>query len=123
MRITTQAKAATNRRILESAARLFRAAGWEDTTTRQIAIAAGIANGRIEAAGAKALSTGQAELLGRGIIHSVTNPIPRLISAIHVYGGDFFAAGRSEWDPDTLMERPYDAGQMMRRFKEANAMR
>jgi predicted metal-dependent enzyme (double-stranded beta helix superfamily) len=81
------------------------------------------ANGLIEAAGAKALSTGQAELLGRGIIHSVTNPIPRLTGAIHVYGGDFFAAGRSEWDPDNLMERPYDAGRMMRRFEEANAMR
>ena len=77
-------------------------------------------SGRIEAAGAKALCTGQAVPLGRDIIHSVTNPIPRLTGAIHVYGGDFFAAKRSEWDPETLMERPYDAGRMMRRFEEAN---
>ena len=40
----------------------------------------------------------------RDIIHSVTNPIPRLTGAIHVYGGDFFAIERSEWDPETLVE-------------------
>ena len=34
---------------------------------------------------------GDAVPLGRDIIHSVTNPIPRLTGAIHVYGGDFFA--------------------------------
>jgi predicted metal-dependent enzyme (double-stranded beta helix superfamily) len=32
------------------------------------------------------------------IIHSVLNPIDRLTGAIHVYGGDFFGAERSEWD-------------------------
>ena len=47
MRITTQAKAATTQRILESAGRLFRAVGWEETTTREIAAAAGIANGTL----------------------------------------------------------------------------
>jgi AcrR family transcriptional regulator len=47
MRITSQAKAATARRILESAARLFVEAGWEKTTTREIAAAAGIANGTL----------------------------------------------------------------------------
>jgi predicted metal-dependent enzyme (double-stranded beta helix superfamily) len=44
--------------------------------------------GRVEAAGAKALCVRDAELLGRDIVHSVTNPIPRLTGAIHVYGGD-----------------------------------
>ena len=44
--------------------------------------------------------------LGQDIIHSVTNPIPRLTGAIHVYGGDFFAIERSEWDPETLAEGP-----------------
>ncbi len=47
MRITSQAKAATGQRILESAAELFRTAGWEETTTREIAAAAGIANGTL----------------------------------------------------------------------------
>ena len=47
MRITSQAKADTAKRILESAARLFRIEGWDNTTTRDIAAAAGIANGTL----------------------------------------------------------------------------
>ena len=74
----------------------------------------------LEAAGAKALSQRDAEPLGRDIIHSVTNPIPRLTGAIHVYGGDFFAAERSEWDPETLEEQRWDAERAVRRFEEAN---
>jgi predicted metal-dependent enzyme (double-stranded beta helix superfamily) len=75
---------------------------------------------RLEAAGAKALSQRDAEPLGRDIIHSVTNPIPRLTGAIHVYGGDFFAAERSEWDSETLEEQRWDAERAVRRFEEAN---
>jgi predicted metal-dependent enzyme (double-stranded beta helix superfamily) len=78
-------------------------------------------SGRIEAAGARALSVGDAEPLGRNVIHSVTNPIPRLTSAIHVYGGDFFAAERSEWDAESLIEGRYDVERTIRRFEEANA--
>ena len=47
MRITQEAKIATEQRILEAAARLFRTAGWEATTTREIASAAGIASGTL----------------------------------------------------------------------------
>jgi predicted metal-dependent enzyme (double-stranded beta helix superfamily) len=78
---------------------------------------------RVEAAGAKALGTGDAAPLGPDIIHSVTNPIPRLTGAIHVYGGDFFAAARSEWDPETLSEGRYDAAKVVRLFEEANRAR
>lgn len=70
--------------------------------------------GRIEAAGAKALCEKDAEPLGKDIIHSVTNPIRRLSGAIHVYGGDFFGIDRSEWDPETLLERPYDVSKNLR---------
>ena len=49
---------------------------------------------KIEAAGAKALCATDAEPLGSDIIHSVINPIDRLTGAIHIYGGDFFAAER-----------------------------
>jgi predicted metal-dependent enzyme (double-stranded beta helix superfamily) len=77
-------------------------------------------NGRVEAAGARALCRGDAEPLGRDIIHSVTNPIPRLTGAIHVYGGDFFAAERSEWDAETLDEQRWDPERARRRFEEAN---
>jgi predicted metal-dependent enzyme (double-stranded beta helix superfamily) len=77
-------------------------------------------SGKVEAAGARALCVGDAEPLGHNIIHSVTNPIPRLTGAIHVYGGDFFAAERSEWDSETLLEGRYDPERTMRRFEEAN---
>jgi len=78
------------------------------------------AGGRIEAAGAKSLGERDAEPLGRDIIHSVTNPVSRLTGAIHVYGGDFFAVSRSEWDPETLREGRYDLEKNMRLFEEAN---
>lgn len=76
---------------------------------------------RVEAAGAKALCAKDAEPLGKDIVHSVTNPIPRLTGAIHVYGGDFFNCPRSEWDSETLAERPYDVQKTLRLFEEANA--
>jgi len=76
--------------------------------------------GRLEAAGAKALGRGDVDPMGRDVIHSVTNPIPRLTAAIHVYGGDFFAAERSEWDPETLDEQRWDPERAIRRFDEAN---
>jgi predicted metal-dependent enzyme (double-stranded beta helix superfamily) len=81
----------------------------------------GRTDGRVEAAGAKALCVGDAEPLGANIIHSVTNPILRLTGAIHVYGGDFFAAERSEWDPESLRESPYSVERTMQKFEQANA--
>ena len=82
----------------------------------------GDAGKRVEAAGAKALCEGDAFPLGEDIVHSVTNPIPRLTGAIHVYGGDFFGVDRSEWDPETLHEHACDGEKMKRRFDEANAL-
>lgn len=78
-------------------------------------------SGRIEAAGAKTLSTGDVEPLGKNVIHSVINPTSRLTCAIHVYGGDFFEAERSQWDPETLLEGRYDAEQVARRFEASNS--
>ena len=77
---------------------------------------------RVEAASARSLRVGDAEPLGRDIVHSVTNPIPRLSAAIHVYGGDFFAMQRSEWDAETLLEEPYNIERIQRRFTEGNAL-
>jgi predicted metal-dependent enzyme (double-stranded beta helix superfamily) len=76
---------------------------------------------RVEAAGARALSVKDTVPLGPDIIHSVTNPIPRLTGAIHVYGGDFFGIDRSEWDPETLRERHYDVAKALKAFEDANA--
>jgi predicted metal-dependent enzyme (double-stranded beta helix superfamily) len=76
---------------------------------------------RIEAAGAKALCEKDTIPLGSDIIHSVTNPIDRLSSAIHIYGGDFFTAHRSEWDSLTLEEQRVDGERTRRLFEQANA--
>ncbi len=78
--------------------------------------------GRIEAAGAKAISEREAVPLGPDIIHSVLNPIGRLTGAIHVYGGDFFAAARSQWDPERLMEEPFNVERLFARFDESNRL-
>jgi predicted metal-dependent enzyme (double-stranded beta helix superfamily) len=76
---------------------------------------------KIEAVGAKALCRMDAEPLGRDIIHSVINPIEQLTGAIHIYGGDFFATERSEWDSLTLQEHRSDGEHARRMFEQANA--
>jgi predicted metal-dependent enzyme (double-stranded beta helix superfamily) len=83
---------------------------------------AGDPAGRIEAAGAKELSEREAVPLGADIIHSVINPISRLTGAIHVYGGDFFAATHSQWDPERLLEEPYDVKRLLALFEESNRL-
>jgi predicted metal-dependent enzyme (double-stranded beta helix superfamily) len=72
-------------------------------------------------AGSKKLKTRDAVVLGKSVVHAVTNPLRAFTGAIHVYGGDFFAVPRSEWTPDTLEERPYDVERTMRMFAEADA--
>ena len=79
-------------------------------------------SGLIEAAGAKSIGLGQATPLGADIIHSVTNPTPKLTAAIHVYGGDFFEEERSEWETEGLTEEPYDVEKTRRLFEEANSL-
>lgn len=71
--------------------------------------------------GIKELNAKDTIPLGAAIIHAVTNPLDRITGAIHVYGGDFFAAPRSEWDPRTFEERPYDVAHTLRAFEESNA--
>jgi predicted metal-dependent enzyme (double-stranded beta helix superfamily) len=70
--------------------------------------------------GSKELHAKDAVPLGAAIIHAVTNPLDQLTAAIHVYGGDFFATPRSEWDTETFEERPYDVADTMRAFEKAN---
>lgn len=75
-------------------------------------------NGRIEAAGAKTLGTKDVLSMGADAIHSVVNPLSRLTGAIHVYGGNFFGVSRSEWDPESLDELPYDMEKVLRMFAQ-----
>lgn len=73
---------------------------------------------QIEALRARSLGPGDVAPLGRSVIHSVTNPTSKYTGAIHIYGGDFFEQKRSEWDPETLRERPYDVARNMQMFAE-----
>jgi predicted metal-dependent enzyme (double-stranded beta helix superfamily) len=74
----------------------------------------------VSAVGAAALSQREVFGLAADAIHSVTNPIGRLTGAIHIYGGDFFAPGRSEWDAETLRERPWDLEAARSEFTKAS---
>ena len=60
----------------------------------------------LEAAGAQSLCNGDVTALGTDIVHSVLNPIGKLSSAIHIYGGDFYAIGRGD-----AARRPLRQGQ------------
>jgi predicted metal-dependent enzyme (double-stranded beta helix superfamily) len=76
--------------------------------------------GELEAVGARTWHEHAAGVLDADVIHSVINPLGRMTAALHVYGGDFFATPRSEWDPHTLLEKPFDAQRAMQRFDAAN---
>jgi predicted metal-dependent enzyme (double-stranded beta helix superfamily) len=78
------------------------------------------AAGNIEAFGAKALFEGDAAALPVDAIHSVTNPLLRFTGGIHIYGGDFFATTRSQWDSETLDEEPSDGDVIRRIFEREN---
>ena len=77
-------------------------------------------NGKIEAAGAKSLAAGDTTVLGKSIIHSVTNPTSIFTGAIHVYDGNFFEKERSEWEPLELVEKPYDVVKNLGLFEAEN---
>lgn len=79
------------------------------------------AEGGLTGSGGRELRPSDVCLLGDDAIHGVTNPTTEFAGAIHIYGGDFFAVERSEWDPQTRVERPYDVEATLRQFEEANA--
>jgi predicted metal-dependent enzyme (double-stranded beta helix superfamily) len=76
---------------------------------------------QVTATRAAAIGRGDVIALPSDVIHSVANPIGRLTGAIHIYGGDFFAGGRTEWDPESLSPRPWSIQGAVRQFEEANA--
>jgi predicted metal-dependent enzyme (double-stranded beta helix superfamily) len=75
----------------------------------------------LQRSGGKDLARRDTVLLGEDVIHAVTNPRSVPAEAIHIYGGDFFATPRSEWDPTTLEEREFSVDNALRAFAEANA--
>ena len=74
----------------------------------------------IEAFGARALFAGDAVSLPSDVIHSVTNPLPRFTGGIHIYGGDFFATTRSQWNAETLCREPSDGAVIRGIFDREN---
>ena len=77
-------------------------------------------SGGLQVAGGKQLETGDTALLGKSVIHAVVNPLRAFTGAIHIYGGDFFGTPRSDWDPETLQERPYDIERARKIIADAN---
>ena len=72
--------------------------------------------------GGRELRTKEVALFGDDTIHAVHNPLSVLTGAIHVYGGDLTTQlGRSEWDEESLAERPMDFDRTRELFEEANA--
>lgn len=71
--------------------------------------------------GGKTLDERDVALLGDDTIHAVSNPLDRYTAAIHVYGGDFIETPRSQWDPETLTEEPYDIDVVRAEFARAEA--
>lgn len=74
----------------------------------------------VTASGAECLFEGDVATLPDDAIHSVTNPLERMTGGIHIYGGDFFATTRSQWDPETLEEQPSDGDVIRGIFERAN---
>lgn len=70
--------------------------------------------------GGKELRERDVLLLGDDAIHAVTNPLRSYTGAIHVYGGDFVQQPRSQWDPDTRQEQPYDMQHVLELFEKSN---
>jgi predicted metal-dependent enzyme (double-stranded beta helix superfamily) len=73
----------------------------------------------IEKSGGKTLNERDVLLLGDDVVHSVHNPLRSHTGAIHVYGGNFIRAPRSQWPPETLVEEPYDLEAVRREFVRA----
>ena len=69
---------------------------------------------------ATAIVPGSVMALAPEVIHSVSNPTEKLTGALHIYGGDFFATPRAEWDPETLSERAWDIEATVRIFEQSN---
>jgi predicted metal-dependent enzyme (double-stranded beta helix superfamily) len=76
---------------------------------------------RLVASGAREVHAGEVVLLEEVAIHAVINPTDVFTAALHVFGGDFVNQPRSEWDWESLTERPYDEERTQRVFDAANA--
>lgn len=63
--------------------------------------------------------TGQATVVAPGVlsnpadvIHAIRNPLDTPLLALHAYGGDLLTTPRSNWNPETHEEIPFDWEQV-----------
>jgi predicted metal-dependent enzyme (double-stranded beta helix superfamily) len=77
--------------------------------------------GRLRAFTATSLFEGDVASMPADAVHSVTNPLLRFTGGLHIYGGDFFQAPRSQWDPESLAEQPSDGDVIRAIFEAENA--
>ena len=61
----------------------------------------------VAVSGHKRAEAGDVLLLGADAIHSVENPTRQWTAALHVYGSDFFAHPRLQWDLETGDPEPF----------------
>jgi predicted metal-dependent enzyme (double-stranded beta helix superfamily) len=74
----------------------------------------------LQAHDVRCLFAGDVATLAPNAIHSVTNPLERFTGGLHIYGGDFFATERSQWDPETLEKEPSNGDVIREIFRRAN---
>ncbi len=70
--------------------------------------------------GGKQLDAGDILLIGDDAIHSVHNPAASHTGGIHVYAGDFIGTPRSQWDPESLEEQPWNLEEVRLAFAAAD---
>ncbi len=70
--------------------------------------------------GLKIMNEKDCSFLDETAIHGVYNPLTKLTGGLHVYGGDFFGTPRSEWDPESFEESPYDVEKNIGLFDLSN---
>ena len=78
-------------------------------------------DGVIEQQGTVRLEPRDTRIMGEEAIHAVDIPTLAPTGAIHVYGGDLITVERSEFDPVSGAERPFDWKKSEREFEAMNA--
>jgi len=94
----------------------FRAAPHNHNLWSVVGVCAGQEDNQFfERDGDRLRQIGQASVAGPGVlandadvIHAICNPLDVPLLALHAYGGDLFATPRSNWDPETHEEIPFD---------------
>ncbi|MEN8228231.1 MAG: hypothetical protein ABFS38_08760 [Bacteroidota bacterium] len=74
----------------------------------------------IKPAGADSFGVGDVGSLPDDGVHSVVNPIQQLTAAIHVYGGDFFAPGRTSWAGENHDPNEFSQQGLLQHFENSN---